>query len=273
MDTTVARKMWRTLEPFHGMIYFAPEAAGLDYFAARAAAMGPVPATVVLATFFNFSPQLVHRSIPHAWSDRSPAAWLEARYEAADQALRRLVPDAVDGGATEAAALARDAASACTLDGRPLFAGHASLPWPGDDQAHLVLWHAITLLREFRGDGHVAALVAAGLSGCEALVMHGASGDVAPAVLQSSRGWTDDEWRVAVASLVERGWVDGAGALTDDGRAARDRYEALTDELAMAPWEAIGDEACDRLRELVRPFSKAIVAGGVFGAPPRPRPA
>jgi hypothetical protein len=72
------------------------------------------------------------------------------------------------------AGLAREAASACTAEGRPLYAGHAGLDWP--DAPHVAAWHAATLLREHRGDGHIAALVAAGLSGIDALVTHVATG-------------------------------------------------------------------------------------------------
>src|SRR5260221_2762587 len=96
MDAQIARKMWRTLEPYHGMVYFAPEAGDLDYFATRAAAMGPVPASVVQATFFNFAPRQVSASIPMAWTRRSPSEWIEARFEAADAALRRIVTDVVE---------------------------------------------------------------------------------------------------------------------------------------------------------------------------------
>jgi len=160
----------------------------------------------------------------------------------------------------EAADVARAAAEACLPEGRPLFAGHASLPWP--DEPHLVLWHAITLLREYRGDGHVAVLVAEGVGPCQALVMHGATGDVPNAVLQSSRAWPDDQWAVAVDQLRTRGWLDTSGSLTDAGRAHRQSVEDGTDALAMTPWEAIGQERADRLRTLVRPWSRAIVESG-----------
>lgn len=274
-----ARKMWRTLEPTHGMIYFAPEAAdayaaaGLDdvragYFASRAAPMGAVAAEVVVATFFNFNPELVHRAVPRCWSQAPPERILEARLAAADGALRRVLGDAVQSPEMEeAAGLARQAATAPGLSaaGRPLYGGHASLPWP--DEPHLVLWHAISVLREYRGDGHVAALVADDLDGCEALVMHGASGDVPAAVLRDTRAWSESAWAAAEDRLRSRRWLDASGALTDEGRARRLRVEDLTDTLAVAPWQHLGAAACDRLRELGRPFSQAIVAGGTFGRP------
>lgn len=272
----MARKMWRTLEPYHGLIYFAPEATaeyealgitGRDgYFASRAAAMGAVPAEVVVATFFNFNPALVRHAIPAAWSAATPGQVVAARLRAADQALRRSLGQAVDGPeCARAAALARGAAVECRVDGRPLFAGQASLDWP--DEAHLVLWHAVSLLREFRGDGHIAALVDAGLDGLGALVIHAASGEVPRSVLQASRGWSDDAWRGSVESLAKRGLVDDSGSFTAEGAALRQHIEDRTDVLALAPWAALGRATCDELRSLVRPLSRAIVEGGTFGFP------
>jgi hypothetical protein len=274
MEPLMARKMWRTLEPYHGMIYFAPEATAAyealgvagrgGYFASRAAPMGAVPAEVVIATFFNFNPALVRQGIPSAWAAASPAQLLDARLAAADAALRRSLGDEVDDPSVgRAAELARTAAEACTPEGRPLYAGHASLPWPAPP--HLALWHAITLLREFRGDGHIACLVDAGMEGIDALVLHAASGDVPRSALQSSRAWDDAAWAGSVARLRERGIVDGEGAFTEAGAAVRQHIEDRTDALALAPWAALGEAGCDELRGLVRPLSKAIVEGGTFG--------
>ncbi len=131
------------------------------YFPSRAAAMGPVGAEVVKATFFNFDPGFVERSMDGAWDTASPAQLLTARLAAADRMIRRLAAATI-ADLAPAADIARAAALvACERpEGRALFAGHAQLPWP--DEPHLVLWHAQTLLREFRGDGHIAALDRAG---------------------------------------------------------------------------------------------------------------
>jgi hypothetical protein len=277
MDRVIARKMWRTLEPYHGMIYFAPEATaayealgvrGFDgYFASRAAPMGAVPAEVVMATFFNFHPGVVRHAIPAAWSATTPAQLLEARLQAADAALRRSCGALLDEPAVaRAAELARTATDGCTLSGRPLYAGHASLPWPGPP--HLVLWHAISLLREFRGDGHIACLVEAGLDGLDALLFHAASGEVPRAALQGSRRWSDEEWATRAALLADRGWLQPDGSFTEDGAALRQSIEDRTDDRALAPWELLGEEACDELRGLVRPLSKAVVSAGTFGVRP-----
>ena len=273
-----ARKTWRTMEPIHGLIYFAPEAVeayeaiGITrdpggYFASRAAAMGPVPAEVVIATFFNFNPDFVRRSIPWAWSVATPSQILEARLSAADSALRNRLGDVLaDVDVEEAATLARRAAeAACERpEGRPLFAGHASLPWPDDPL--LVLWHAATLLREFRGDGHIAAMTVEGVTGLEALIIHGATGDVPPSTLRSSRSWPRDDWAAGEERLRSRGWLDTDRALTEAGRAHRQWVEDRTDELAAPAYEPLGEDGCERLRALCRPLSRAIVDAGAFGA-------
>jgi hypothetical protein len=276
MDPIVARKCWRTLEPYHGLVYFAPEPtaaydrAGLDrpahYFASRAAAMGAVGAEVVIATFYNFHPSLVTAALPAAWAQASPDAVLAARLEGVDAALRRALRDAVESGEVKEAAdvASRAAEAAAPRAGHPLFAAHTALPWP--DAPHLRLWHAITLLREFRGDGHIAALVTNGIGPCEALITHAASGAVTRAALQSSRQWPDHEWNAAEDSLRARGWLNNEGELTEAGQTGRQAVEDLTDELALAPWEALGEDECTRLRALVRPFSVAISEAGTFGA-------
>jgi hypothetical protein len=275
---SIARKMWRTLEPYHGMIYFVPEASDaygrigigdgrMGYFASRAAAMGPVPAEVVIATFFNFYPGLVRLSIPEAWRRADPEKILQARYEAADAALRRLLGDVLSSREIdEAASLARDACAACTPEGRPLYAGHAGLAWP--DGPHLVLWHALTLLREYRGDGHIAAMTAEGVTGCEALILHAGTGAFPAQALKASRAWPDDEWDAAWRGLVARGWIAEDGSLTDAGARHRAWVEERTDLLAQPPWDHIGAGGCSRLRERVRPWSRAIADAGTFGALP-----
>jgi len=275
MDPVTARKTWRTLEPIHGAIYFASEARdeysalGLDdrmtgYFASRSAPMGAVSAEVVIATFFNFDPDLVRRSMDGVWDRVTSAEMCAARLRGADRMIRAHAETFVDTPElSEAAELARAAAmAACTRpEGRPLFAGHAALPWP--EEPHLVLWHAQSLLREYRGDGHIAALAVEDLDGCEALVTHAAAGDVSADILRATRQRTGDDWLAAEERLRERGWLDAELVLTELGRARRDWIEARTDELAAAPYDAIGVDGCARLRELCRPISKAMM--GAFG--------
>lgn len=280
MDPLLARKTWRTAEPLHAFIYFVSEAdeqyeaAGLEpgrmgYFASRAAALGPVSAEVVIATFFNFWPGLVRPVIPRAWELAAPGRILDARMAAADAALRRGLGDEACASAEmgELGALLRRAAEAAAghPEGRPLFAAHAALDWP--DEPHLVVWWAETLLREFRGDGHLAALVVEGVSAPEALVLHAASGDVPAAALQLTRAWPADAWTAAEASLEARGWLDRTGdapALTDAGRVHRQWVEDTTDARAVPAYEVLGEDGCDRVRTLARPFSRALIDAGLL---------
>jgi hypothetical protein len=271
VEPIVARKTHRTLEMIHGYIYFAPEAteayAALGvtgrsgYFASRSAAMGPASAELVIATFFNFNPGLVRHAMDGVWDITTPEALTAARYQAAEAMLRRTLGDLAEGpDVAEAAALARRAAEEARqhLSGKPLFAGHARLPWPDDPL--LQLWHAQTLLREFRGDIHIAAMTAEGIDGCEALVCHAASEEIGRDVLQSTRAWSDDEWQAAVVSLQRKGHVNADGSFTDKGARSRKWVEDQTDAGAVVAYEPLGEDACERLRFLCRPMSKAIAA-------------
>ena len=272
----IARRTWRAVEPFHAMVYFVREAQeeyaalGYDvkgnraagYFPARAAAMGAVTADVVQATFFNFSRLAVEFGMAGAWDVASPEQLVQARFRGADRAVHRICGDLLDDpGVAEAAGLARAAAEGCTPYGRPLYAANAGVPWP--DEPHLQLFHAQTLLREFRGDGHIAALVTEQVSGLEAAVLHVAMEEALERrALQATRAYSDEEWDGAVAGLVDRGWLHPDGTLTDNGRAHRQRVEDLTDQLSVCAYARIGVEGCDRLRELAKPLVRAIADSG-----------
>jgi len=262
------------MEPYHAVTYFAPESrevttalgckgGWMSYFALRAAPLGAAPAELVGATFYNFHPGRVARAIPAAWEAAPPSAFLAARTRSVDAVLRRLLGEVVDAPEiVEAAELARTAAMAAPTAGRPLGAANSVLEWPA--APHLVLWHAQTLLRESRGDGHVAALVSADLDPCEALVAFAAEGRVAPEALREARGWSPEEWTAAAERLVRRGLLDDAGGLTEDGVALRAWVEDRTDLGAAAAWVALGAERCERLVELAAPVVGLIVENGGF---------
>jgi hypothetical protein len=266
----LARKAHRTLEPLHVVTYFASEpgeryaALGVKggmrgYFASRAAALGRVPAEVVIATFFNFAPEGIRKAIPSAWDVTTPEAVLEARYAGTSDAYRRILGDEVLDSAemAEAAALAREATTVLHNEGRPLYAAHASLDWP--EPAHLQLFHAQTLLREHRGDGHIAALVLAGLDAVEALVTYVPTGQGLPeSVLRATRGWSDDAWDAGQARARERGLLNAEGALTAAGNEMRELIEAQTDAADATPYLHLGQARTERLRDLSRPWAKAI---------------
>ena len=269
-----ARRLWRAVEPIHAVTYFAPEpkdacdALGtrgywMSYFAQRAAPLGAAPAEVVTAPFYNFHPGLVARAVPDVWAVAAPQRFLAVRQEAVDAALRRLLGEEVLGSAAmaEAAEIARGAAEAAPTAGRALAAANAALPWP--DDPHLVLWQAQTVLREHRGDGHVAALLTAGLDPAETLVLFATDLGLDAAWLRQRRGWSAEEWAAAAQRLGDRGLLGGSG-LTAAGRELRAEVEAHTDALADLPWAAVGDAAADRLAVLVEPFVAAIVAGEGF---------
>lgn len=266
------RDLWLCFEPYHDVTYFTPEsiAAGealgckgrwMAYFGMRAAPLGAAPAWMVTSLFYNFHPSRVERAVPEAWDVAPPEEYLRARLAGVDGALRRLLGDeALTGpGIAEAAELAAAAAGWAPTAGRALGAANAALPLP--EEPHLALWQAATTLRESRGDGHVAALVTAGLDPCEALVLLGADRGVAEERMRQSRNWPEPEWVAARRRLAERGLLTDGGALTDDGREVRDTVEVLTDEAAAAPWEQLGDRAAARLVELLAPLSLRIVRG------------
>src|SRR5205085_390162 len=142
------------------------------------------------------------------------------------------------------------------LAGRPLYAANAALPWP--DAPHLVLWSAATRLREHRGDGHVAALLAAPLDPCEANVALTATGSAPDGMQREYRWWSEADWQAAVARLQQRGWLDAAGTFTAAGRAAREAVEQRTDALALGPWEHLGAAQSQRLWTLLRDISERL---------------
>ncbi|MFF6776701.1 hypothetical protein ACFY8W_24580 [Streptomyces sp. NPDC012637] len=269
-----ARRCYNAHHPVHAAYYFSPEHDGtyaelgleagpMAYLAGRAAPFGAVGPGVVTAAFYNFHPDLVARHLPRTWEVTSPAAVLEARLRIADAYLARLLgrEALTSPEMAEAAELALRAAEGCRRPGRPLYSANADLPVP--EAPHLALWHAATLLREHRGDGHVVALSSAGLDGLEALVSHTATGtNWRPGYLQSARGWSPDEWAAARQRLLERGILDADGELTAQGAELRRAVEADTDRLDVAPYEHLGAEGTRRLTELAGAFSKVVLEGG-----------
>ena len=283
----LARRMWTLFEPVHAVTYFAPEAraayagAGLrgfwrGYFAGRAAPLGAVGPAPVTAAFFSFAAPMVSRALPAIWELVSPAEALRVRSAGAVAALRRLLSEG-DGAALAAAATAADMLAG-VIDGidcagRVLAAANAALPVPGDSLASL--WHAATVLREHRGDGHVAALAAAGIDGCEALVLR-AGIDLSRETLQPIRGWDDTAWERAAGRLAARGWLGPDGALTAEGATVHRAVEEATDRAASRPWEELGPEGSAALLTVLTPVARACAAGLPYPNPvgmPFPGPA
>jgi GNAT superfamily N-acetyltransferase len=293
VDYGLPRRMWHQLEPLHAVLYYAPEAfeeaedlgyavttRWPSYFAWRLAPLGAAGARLAASACYSFRPQMVAQHVPAAWAVATPEQVLAARMRAVDRAYRTLLGDRIDSpGLAEAARLARDVALSAGTAGRVLAAANADLPWPSEP--HLVLWHAVTVLREHRGDGHIAALMSAGLDPCEALVSFAAIG-AAPEETFASRGWTASEWSAARERLASRGWVDAAGQATERGRNGRDEIEWRTDRLAEAPWRELGADRAQRLAELTGPLLGSVLESGLLPGqstlgitavpPPAPRP-
>ncbi|WP_193048365.1 SCO6745 family protein [Mycolicibacterium baixiangningiae] len=273
----LARRFFDRIEPVHAVTYFAPEArAALDglgyrgfwmgYFAARSAPLGRVPAEVVTALFYNFAPERVAKALPAAWEVAAPAAALRAREQSAVAALGACgVRDGDD--VRTAAALAAKAARSLRVDGRPLYAANKSLAWPQDPVA--TLWHASTLLREHRGDGHIAILAAAGLSGRECNVLHAAAGRVPREMIMRSRDYDDAQWQHYTERLARRGLLDAAGELTVAGHTFKQEIEDTTDALALTALDALGDDELETLFQTLTPITRAVVSSGIIpGATP-----
>ncbi|MBO4238569.1 hypothetical protein GSF26_12550 [Pseudonocardia alni] len=272
MAVQTARALWAELEPVHDVVYFAPEAraaaeaAGFrgfwrGYFAMRAAPLGPVGAAPVTAAFHGFHPSTVARALPGVWSLGTPDGALAARLAGSAAALRRSGLDGADPAALHRAAdLAWAAAGEVDADGRVLAAANAALPRPdGDLEA---LWQASTTLREHRGDGHVAVLVARGVGPVAAHHLKIAAGETDGEWLRTARGFGPDAWAAGAEDLRARGWVDATGALTAAGADEHDEIERLTDRAAARPWAALGPERTAELAALLAPMATAVLAAG-----------
>jgi hypothetical protein len=270
--------MWTLFEPIHAVTYFTPEGrsayqqAGLrgfwrGYFAGRAAPLGVAGPAVVAASFFNFAPAFVARAIPGVWELTTPEEALQVRLAGATSALGRLLAGQ-EAQAAAAAGLLWRAIGELDFSGRVLASANAALPVPGEGDADdgdgdgrgggglAGLWQAATLLREHRGDGHFAALAAADVDGCEAVVLR-CGLDLRREDMQPVRGWTDEAWDDALSRLAARGWVAADGTLTSAGREAHAAVEDATDRAASRPWARLGPEVTAEIAAALTPLARA----------------
>jgi hypothetical protein len=262
------RVVWRLFEPIHIVTYFAAESrqrfldAGLrgfwrGYFAGRAAPLGAVSAAAVVASFFSFAPPMVARALPAVWTMVRPDDALAARVEGATASLAVLLDGVAESDVLVAAALLEEAVGSLEPAGRVLGAANAAIaPY---ERPLARLWQATTTLREYRGDGHNAALVAAGLGPCEVLALR-CGIDLSRASVQPARGWTDDEWTGAQQSLAARGLLDQDGRGTAAGVDLMAAVEAATDLAAAKPVRALGPAAVTRLTGLLEPMARVCQA-------------
>jgi hypothetical protein len=273
MTESVARRLFRLVEPVAVVTYMAAEpteavmALGLPnvwdaYFAGRAAPLGrEVPAEVVHALFYNFADGEVARHIPRVWHTVTPEAAIAAREQGSVAALRRILGDLADTpGVARAGDLLTKAGTSARTEGRALYAAVRTLPLPTEPVARL--WHGANLLREHRGDGHVAALLTMGIGGTEAHVLHALSEGM-PA---ENFGRVSHLRRARLAVVVEgmraRGLLGADGWLTAAGRQTKEQVETLTDELAAPAYDILEPGELDQLVHDLEPLAAVLVAAG-----------
>jgi hypothetical protein len=265
----VARRLFELTEPISLVNFFSTEpndamaALGFGnywdgYFAGRSAPLGRVPAEVVHAAFYNFADGEVARHIPKVWETTTPAAAHAARERGCVAGLRRILGELVETpGLTGAADLLATASLAAPIEGRVMYAGLRALPMPGEPVARL--WHAANMLREHRGDGHIAALVSEAIGGTEAHVLAALANGIHPAESFGRIHHLPKARLAAVmARLRDRGLVDASGRFTDAGRETKDRVETLTDALAEAPYRVLTSPELERLVDLLGPISRRL---------------
>jgi len=267
-----ARLLWRLIEPVHAVTYFSPEPLSefrrvgyrgfwMGYFAGRSAPLGAVGPEVVYALFYNFSFDRVAKALPDAWSFAPPDVAIAVRERGAVAALRRQLGElARDPCVAQAGDLLARAAHSAPAEGRPLYAANRALSEPVDPVARL--WHFSTLLREHRGDGHVASLLSGGVSGRQSHVLQSLATGLPSSVYAVARDFTPDEWDDVVGELRTAGYADPSGDLTDAGRTLKNDLEARTDELAWTAFSAFSEPDLAALADALRPIARAVVRAG-----------
>jgi hypothetical protein len=269
----VARRLFELTEPISLVNFFSPEPndsmAELGfrsywdgYFAGRSAPLGRVPAEVVHAAFYNFAEGEVARHIPQVWDTTTPEAAHAARARGCVAALRRILGELVaTPGLARAAELLAKASISAPTEGRVMYAGLRTIAMPEEPVARL--WHAANMLREHRGDGHIAALVSERIGGTEAHVLSALDMDIYPA---ESFGRIHHLPRARLAEVMgglrDRGLLDGSGRFTDAGRATKSRIESLTDTLAEAPYEGLEQIELEQLIGSLEPIARRLEATG-----------
>ena len=268
--SAIARRMFELVEPIGVIPYSADDpneamfALGFTdywdtYFAGRAAPLGRVAAEVVDALFYNFAPGEVARHIPKVWATTTPAAAIAARQTGCATALRRILGEHV---ATAEFARAGDlltkAATSAPVEGRPMYAALRALPVP--DDVVLRLFHAAALLREHRGDGHIAALMSEGIGGVEAHVLFALSMDMPAEKFGRIHHLPAAQLAAVIDGMRARGIIGDDGWLSERGRAVHEQVEALTDDLAVAPYESLEADELDELMSLLERLAALLVA-------------
>lgn len=272
MDSSIVHDVHMAINLVHRFIYFVPEAAeeyaeiGVTgrggYFASRVAPLGAVPDQVIVATFFNFHPRAVRAAMPGVWEAASPAALQAARFRAVRRAIDRVGVNLSADVIAEARSIIDPVVAGLDLAGKPLAAANASVALPEDPM--VALWQQLAVVREWRGDVHIAVLLANQIGPCECMVLQVGTGRFPMGVTRLSRQWNEDEWAVAISALAARGWVDDEGAMTETGIAERERIEAETDRLCAPIWSPVGEAAAVRLTEIILPIHTLFEAADTY---------
>jgi helix-turn-helix protein len=267
-----ARRLWTAMEPLHGVVYFAPGVrdAGvgiglrgywMTYFAFRAAPMGAVGPGAVLGAFPVFEPGMVTKALPDAWTRAAPEICLATRARVANDVLREVGVD--EAACAEAVSLLRPVVAKLDRTGRPLASANASLPLPDDPVG--AMWQLATTLREHRGDGHLAALVSAGVTALEAMVLQVGAGKFPAELMRATRGWSVEEWDAAARARRSRGMLEPDGKLTPWGREYLDAIEERTDDRAWTSGlDALGENGVEKVLSTLRSSVAAVWRSGIL---------
>jgi hypothetical protein len=266
----MARRMFELVEPIGVIPYSADEpndamfALGFTnywdtYFAGRAAPLGLVPAEVVDALFYNFAPGEVARHIPKVWRTTTPEAATAARQLGCANALRRILGDQVDApGFARATELLTKAAVSAPVAGRPMYAALLTLPVPEDPVTRL--FHAASLVREHRGDGHIAALMIEGIGGVESHVLAALAMDMPAEKFGRIHHLPAAQLGAVIDGMRDRELIGDDGWLTEQGRAVKQRVEAWTDDLAAEPYLSLAPHELDELIATLEPLATLLIA-------------
>ncbi len=269
--TALTRRLAKAAEPLHSCAYYAEEVKRFTefgfsgwwhaYFAYRAAPMGAASARDVTVAFYNFAPRMVEKAVPNCWEVMSPSNVRQQQIQIMEQALHRIFEgDAPDGKAAYAAEALRETLPGLETSDRPLFEAWRTEPWP--EPVLLSLWHAATLLREYRFDGHNDALRQADISGLGCHLMMAADGRGTPTVIQAIRGWTPQEWQREAENLRSRGWINAEGLHTELGRSVRRDVELVTDHNAQLVVADLGDQRSGKVLEALEAIAGFLVKTG-----------
>ena len=271
MTKSPGRTLAKLLGTYHNVTYYARELMvfrdrGIEgfwnsYMAFRAAPMGQVNADVVTATFYNFAPSTVEAALPAAWGHVTPAEAIQLRDKAIETALTGVYGSAFAAEMIDISSTIVEGMSHLPVAGRPLFGAYRAMPMP--ESPVMQLWHATTLWREYRGDGHNIALAASGIDGIECHVLLAGRGIASQKVIEKIRGWDEASWAAARGRLRQRGLLDGEGKLTEAGAEFRRQVESDTDRLAQPALDAIGEARASEIIDQLAPIVGMLVESGI----------